>query len=124
MSLVTMKKDLKIYLGLLGIVVLVVLGINFLKSSNGDEENLSELAKCIGEKATLYIQLGCSHCDAQEKLFGENYPYLKVIDCTVAEDRQKCIDAEISGTPTWIVNGEKYPGFKTLEELKEITECK
>ncbi|MDO8528919.1 MAG: DsbA family protein [Nanoarchaeota archaeon] len=77
-------------------------------------------ARWIGEHSVLYAQAGCSHCIEQEKLFGDNYKYLTVVDCL--EDIQACILAGIEGTPTWIINGEKYVGVQSIEKLKELTD--
>jgi hypothetical protein len=81
----------------------------------------AETAKCIGSKSLLYVQLGCSHCKDQEDMFGENVKYLKMIDCFY--ERQACIDANITGTPTWTINGEKYLGVQSIDKLKELTGC-
>ena len=83
----------------------------------------SETAKCIGENSILYIQLGCHACQMQENLFGESYQNLNVVDCFYESERQKCIDAGITATPTWIINGEKYTGIQQIEKLKELTSC-
>jgi len=117
-----MKKDLKIYLILLGIVLLVIIGIFIWKEK--PEMSEEKTARCIGQNSELYVQLGCSHCEKQEALFGEDYQYLTVIDCTVESQRQKCIDKDITGTPTWIINEEYVLGFQTIEQLKNLTHCR
>lgn len=113
-----MKKDIKIYLSLGAIVIIIIFGI-FLVKGNGSANE--KTAKCIGENSDLYTKLGCPACEAQEKMFNENYHYLKKIDCHF--EIQKCIDAQITGTPTWVINEEKYPGVQTIEKLKELTGC-
>jgi len=114
-----MKKDTKIYLSLVVIIILIIIGIFWIKNDNGIVSE--ETSKCIGENSLLYSQTGCSACKVQEEMFGENYQYLNDIDCKV--ETQKCIDAQITGTPTWIINEEKYPGVQTIEKLKELTGC-
>ena len=32
-----------------------------------------------------------------------------------------CINAGIEGTPTWVINEQKYEGVQTIGELKELT---
>lgn len=113
-----MKKDTKIYLGLVVIVIIVILGIFWVKGNGSINE---KTAKCIGENSVLYTKLGCPACEAQEKMFEDNYQYLNKIDCH--SETQKCIDAQITGTPTWIINGEKYLGMQSIEKLKELTGC-
>jgi len=78
-----------------------------------------KVAKWIGEHSVLYIQAGCSHCVDQENLFGENVKFLTTVDCL--EETQKCIDDEIEGTPTWIIDNQKYVGVQSIEKLKELT---
>ena len=114
-----MNKDTKIYLSLVVIIAVIILGIFAMKNNNETPEE--KLAKCIGENAMAYIQIGCSACKYQESLFGDNYKYIKTIDCKV--EIQKCIDTEITGTPTWIINGVRYPGAQSIEKLKELTGC-
>jgi len=106
------------------ITILVVIGIIVMSyiilnnSPVGVEENI---AICIGENSVLYVQLGCSHCETQEKMFGNNYKHLEVVDCFY--EREKCSLAEIKGTPTWIINDMQYVGVQTIEKLQELTGC-
>ena len=113
------KKNQSRFVTLLIIIVIVIIAILLLnrKPVETDEET----AKCIGSKSLLYTQLGCSHCEAQKEMFGNNYQYLNVIDCWY--DHQPCINNEIEGTPTWVIKGEKYEGVQTIEKLKELTGC-
>ena len=114
-----MKKRVKSKLITLGIIVLIIVGSILIINKKPPQIN-KEVAKCIGENSVLYVQQGCSHCIREEELFGENYKYLNVVDCFY--DREKC--GEITGTPTWIINGKKYLGFKSIQELKDLTGCK
>lgn len=79
------------------------------------------IAKCIGQNSILYSQLGCSHCIDQEKLFGETYKYLTVVDCWY--EPQLCVESNITGTPSWVINGEIYNGVHKVDELMELTGC-
>lgn len=112
------KKEILIYLVLGVIIISIILTIFLIK--NGNYVN-KELAQCIGENSELYVQLGCKACEMQEEMFGKNYQYLNIIDCTY--EGQKCLNAGITGTPTWIINQEKYRGVQSIEELKELTGC-
>lgn len=112
-----MKKSSWITIGILiAVIILAYFLINKQKP-----ETPEAVAKCIGEKSELYVQLGCSHCKDQEEMFGENLKYLNRIDCFY--EREKCAEKEIAGTPTWIIGGEKYEGVKSIEKLKELTGC-
>ena len=100
------------------ILASLILWSFFKKPQNSTTE---ELTKCIGENSILYVQLGCTHCETQEEMFGENYKYLNVVDCVYEEE--KCINAGIKATPTWIIKNKVYEGFQTKDKLKEITGC-
>ncbi len=78
-------------------------------------------AICIGENSVLYMQLGCTACERQKEMFGENINYLTIVDCTF--EGQKCLEDEITHTPSWIIKGEKYAGVQTINKLKELTGC-
>jgi hypothetical protein len=79
-----------------------------------------DIAKCIGEKATLYIQLGCHACETQEKLFGDNYHHLDIVDCFPYVPG-KCDDIRV--TPTWRVDDQLLEGVYSVERLQELTGC-
>ena len=122
------KKRTLVYIGIaLFVLLLLVIGIQFTSFSilNSDEnknEGISkELAICIGENSAYYSQTGCPACVTQEDMFGDNIKYISKIDCRI--DMQKCIDAEIQATPTWIIDGQLYRGVQTIEKLKELTGC-
>ncbi len=111
-----MKKKSWITLAVIGIVILIAV-IILTRSHPGTSE---EIAKCIGKHSELYIQLGCSACQAQENMFGKNTKYLTIIDCWF--EREKCSGIEY--TPTWIIKGEKYTGVQSIETLQNLTGCK
>ncbi len=103
------------------ITIAIILGVIILSAiilSRGNGVS-KETATCIGENSVLYVQLGCHACETQEKLFGNSYQYLNIIDCWFEQD--KC--TEIQYTPTWIISGEKYTGVTNIEKLKELTGC-
>ncbi len=113
-----MKKKVKSNLILAGIILVVLIILFFPKST---PETDKEVVECIGEKSILYVQLGCSHCEEQEELFGDNLQYLNIIDCFYEYDL--CQKAGVAGTPTWKIKGELYSGVKTVDELRELTGC-
>lgn len=114
-----MNKDTKIYLGLVVIVIVIIIAIFYIKDNGETPEQ--KLAKCIGENSVLYIKLGCPACEVQKTMFGDNYQYLNKIDCHY--EIQKCIDAGITHTPTWIIKEQKIEGVQPIEKLKELTGC-
>ena len=102
----------------LGIILAVILFAYFTLNKTSPEID-KEVAQCIGENSLLYVQLGCSHCEDQEKMFGDNYQYLNVIDCFF--ELEKC--GEITATPTWVIKGQKYSGVQKIDKLRELTGC-
>jgi len=101
------------------VIIIAIIIFAFFAINKSSPETTEEIAKCIGENSVLYTQLGCSHCEEQEEMFGDHLQYLNVIDCFY--ERDKC--DEIIATPTWIIDGEKYEGVQTIEKLQELTGC-
>ena len=114
-----MKKDTKIYLTLGIIVILIILGIFWAKSSNETPEE--KTMKCIANKSVLYVATGCGFCAQQEAILSNYSSLINTVDCI--KETQKCVDNKIQGTPTWSIDNKNYPGLKTIQQLKEITGC-
>lgn len=98
------------------------------KPSELDSTILETFAKCLTKKgAKFYGAFWCGWCKRQKQLFGETAKYLPYIECSDPKTRQLndiCKKAGIRGFPTWEFNGKKSSGFKTLEELAELSGCK
>ena len=113
-----MNKDLKIYLALVVIILLVIGGVYYWKNMNQITPE-EQTMKCISSKAVLYSQTDCSHCKQQKQILGEYASLFKIIECD--KEPQKC--TEITGTPTWKINGKNYEGIRSIKELADITGC-
>lgn len=100
------------------IFVLITIGIIIFALSRGNYSD-KEKVKCIASKSILYVATGCSACNYQKNLFGDNFKYLNIIDCAV--EPEKC--QNIQYVPTWLINNEKYQGAQSIEKLKEVTGC-
>jgi glutaredoxin len=113
-----MKKSIKNHLitWSIIIIILIISAIVLYKPTKNVE---ADLAKCIGEKSTLYVQLGCPHCKEQEDLFGENLKFINIVDCFY--EPEKC--QEIMYVPTWKIGDTKITGVQSIEKLKELTGC-
>ena len=109
----------KKWLTLISIMIIVI--AFFLIIYEPKPETPENLVECIAENSILYTQLGCHACETQEKLFGDNYNKLNIVDCFY--EKEKCLQENITATPTWIINGEKIIGTKEIEELKILTNC-
>lgn len=103
------------------LIVVLIIAIAYFALKTQNHETSEEIAKCIGDRSILYVQLGCSHCQAQEELFGENIQYLTIVDCFY--EYEKCENKEILKTPTWIINREKYEDVLSVDKLRELTKC-
>jgi len=104
------------------ITVLIILAVILLAGlilNRPSPDVPKDLAKCIGEKTELYIQLGCHACETQLEMFGENKKHLNVIDCFF--EKEKCTD--IKYTPTWKIQGQDYSRVFSIEELKRMIKC-
>jgi len=107
------------------IIIILIIAISYYAISKNGTNSNSEFANCISGKATLYMQTGCFACKKQEQVFGDAYKNLNIINCAEPENYQECfVKNNIMYTPTWIINNEQHIGYKTLEELGELTNCK
>jgi len=81
-----------------------------------------DFAKCLTEKdVTMYGTEWCSHCKNQKALFGKSFKHVDYVDCD--RNKQECRNNGIEGYPTWVINGEKYPGEMSLEYLGALSGC-
>jgi len=101
------------------IVLAILIFAYYVLTKNSDPPEI-EIAKCIGEKSTLYTKVGCFACDKQEELFGKNYQYLNVVQAT---DWDTLSTFGIKSTPTWVIDNVKYSGVQSLKKLKDLTGC-
>jgi len=117
-----MKKVNKSRLITLAIFIGIAAIIFFSLTSEPKVELTDEqVAICIGEKATLYVNLGCPHCESQKKAFGENVKHLKVFDCYYYGDL--CKEEEIRAYPTWKIENKQVLGRQSIENLRVLTGC-
>jgi glutaredoxin len=79
-------------------------------------------AKCLTEKgAAMYGTEWCSHCRNQKKMFGDSFQYVYYVDCD--RNRDECLRAGVRGYPTWVIDGELYPGEQQLFRLASLSGC-
>lgn len=93
-------------------------------TSGTAEVALAKHLDAVGAK--MYGAYWCPHCFDQKQLFGqEAKKYMPYVEC--AEDGADSQTAlcrsipEITGFPTWEVNGEFLPGTQTLSTLAEAS---
>ncbi len=112
-----MKKE-TLYFILIIIGILGTIGIIMLNNSSDIEE---ETAECIADNSKLYVSKTCTHCAAQKEILSDYLDRFTIIDCT--EEQQECLQAGITAVPTWSINNQNYVGVKSIEKLKELTQC-
>ena len=97
------------------------------EETNLSAAQLEVLAKCLTEKESkFYGAYWCSWCNKEKELFGAAAQYLPYVECSEQETRQmtaECEKERISSFPTWEFNGEKNPGFKSLDDLIKLSGC-
>jgi parvulin-like peptidyl-prolyl isomerase len=95
---------------------------------NTQTASLDGFAKCLTKNgAKFYGASWCPHCNNQKTAFGDSFKYVTYVECAVEGNPQiqtpECDQAGITGYPTWIINGQQYPGEQTLEGLARISGC-
>ena len=107
-----------VLVGVVVVIITVIFLINYVKSNGNHDGGVLE---CIASKAVLYVSKTCGHCAAQKELLGESISEFEIIDCTTNYDA--CATENIMVVPTWIINGEKYTGKRSVTQLKELAGC-
>lgn len=102
------------------IVMVIILAIIIITIRDNHPETPEEIAKCIGENSILYTKTGCSFCEKQKALFGDNLDYLNTFN---SDDWDTLVEKGVTKTPTWIINEKKYEGYYSIEKLQELTGC-
>lgn len=81
-----------------------------------------EVINCIVSNSEVITYYSCGHCQQQIEKLGIYSDKFKIIDFN-AYIKEKNGSVDIDGVPTWIINGTNYMGVKTLQQLKELTNC-
>ena len=131
-----MDNNIKIFLGVIGILVLGVLMTVLLRSGGvatpAGPGKYDTFATCLKDKGALfYGAFWCPHCQAQKKLFGSSAKLLPYVECSTADASGQlpiCIEKKIESYPTWILaDGTRIPTENsagvTLETLAAKTSC-
>ena len=115
------------------------------KNNSNINKNNEDFANCLVESGIKeYGAYWCSHCAAQEELFGGNI-HTDILKkkgvyfecdkkceanplptfCKIAGNSNACALAGIQGYPTWVLkDGTKLEGAQSLETLAKYTGCK
>lgn len=90
--------------------------------------DLDGFAQCLTDNGVkMFGAYWCSHCESQKKLFGSSFDHIEYIECSEEGNPRSqtaaCAAEGIEGYPTWEIDGQKYFGGQTLENLAGLTGC-
>ncbi|MFH1820719.1 MAG: hypothetical protein ABH805_02300 [Candidatus Nealsonbacteria bacterium] len=88
--------------------------------------DLASFTQCLAGQGKFYGAFWCTWCNSQKELFAESAAQLPYVECSDAETREMlsaCSDVGVTSYPTWEFNGELTSGFKTFEELSQLSGC-
>lgn len=93
-------------------------------ASKPDVVALAKHLQQVGAK--MYGAYWCPYCHRQRDLFGQTAfsQYIQYIECDPRGENPKpslCREAKVKGYPTWEINGQFYPGLKSLDELATLS---
>ena len=54
-------------------------------------------------------------------MFGSSFKYIDFVDCD--KEKNECSKKGVKGYPTWMINGNKYPGEQELKRLASLSGC-
>jgi len=109
---------MKLLIGSLLVVSLLLMGCGGPSSLSGYDD----LAKCLTAAGVkMYGANWCSHCQNQKAAFGDSFEKINYVECT--KEQEACAAAGIEGLPTWVIDGQKYPGEQKLDRLAELADC-
>lgn len=91
-----------------------------------EDSRLGALAEHLAKvDAKFYGAYWCPHCEEQKELFGASAHRLPYIECSPGGRRAGqaavCNNAGIRVYPTWLINGQRYEGLLSLQELARLT---
>lgn len=74
--------------------------------------------------ARMYGAYWCPHCADQKEMFGDAFSTIDYVECAPDGENARpelCQSAGIQGYPTWEINGELYPGLRSLADLAALS---
>jgi len=79
-------------------------------------------AACLTDKGvTMYGTDTCPNCQTQKGMFQNDFSRIHYVNCDIHQD--ECQQMGITGTPTWIYNGQRLQGVQTFPNLSKLSSC-
>ncbi len=116
-----------------GLVLIVTLHLHYAgvwgKAPGPEDPWVRGLAEHLTKiEAKFYGAYWCPACKAQKELFGSSVRRLPEIECSPGGQRApqapECDEAGIRSYPTWIIDGQRYVGVRSLDELAQASQYK
>lgn len=105
------------------LVPFLVFGFVWWKKPDQVATSLELFARCLEEKGvTMYGADWCPHCQDEKREFGDAFQYVPYVECP--KEPKRCLDAGVSGYPTWIFqDGKKLVGEQGVRKLSKESRC-
>jgi uncharacterized membrane protein/glutaredoxin len=116
-----------------GLILMMALHLHYAgiwgKTGESADPKVRALAEhLVKTDAKFYGASWCPHCTEQKEMFGASASRLPYIECSPqgrgGAEATICQVMQIQSYPTWIINGRRYVGILTLEELARYSEFK
>ena len=92
------------------------------KESSDSDQSLAKHLTNIG--ATMYGAYWCPYCSNQKNLFGTDFMHINYVECDPKGTNPNpalCKAKNITGYPTWEINGKMHKGVHSIEELAALS---
>ena len=92
------------------------------KESSDSDQSLAKHLTNIG--AIMYGAYWCPYCSKQKNLFGTDFIHINYVECDPKGTNPKpalCKAKNITGYPTWEINGKMHKGVHSIEELASLS---
>jgi uncharacterized membrane protein len=116
-----------------GLILILALHLHYAgvwgKTSGPEDPWVRGLAEHLSKSdAKFYGTFWCPHCRDQKELFGSSVHRLPYIECSPGgqgtPQAPVCDAAGVKGYPTWIINGTRYVGTQSLDDLARYSNYK
>lgn len=113
-----------------GLIVVAALHFQFAgvggEGKGPEDPSVRALAEHLNKAgAKFYGAYWCPHCEEQKELFGASVHRLPYVECSPGGGRAPqagiCNAAGVQVYPTWFINGQRYEGVLSLQELARMS---